>query len=167
MPISMHDVAAPSFTKGLDGLARTLAKGAAHAAETGTDPASYLAARLAPDMFALPRQVQIATDHAKGAMCRLSGREVPKWEDTKATFPELIARVERTAALVASVTSAEFEGAETRTFELRIGQQAVPFVGLPYLVGFALPNFWFHVTTAYDILRMAGVPVGKRDFLAL
>ena len=117
-------------------------------------------------MFALTRQVQIATDHAKGACCRLAGREVPKYEDTEQSFAELQARITRTRELVDSFQPGDIDGSEARIIELRLGQRELSLPGSQYLLNVALPNFYFHVTTAYGILRHNGVPIGKRDFLS-
>jgi hypothetical protein len=166
MGLTMHGVAAPVFLLGLKSLAHVLGKAEAHAKDKGIDPATLAGARLIEDMFPLTRQVQIATDHAKGAMARLAGREVPKWEDTETTLAELQARVAKADAYVRSVPASALDGAETRQISLQVGQSTMEFDGLGYLQGHAQPNFWFHVTTAYAILRMKGVAIGKRDFFA-
>jgi hypothetical protein len=161
----MFQASVPIFLRQLNALSAILDKAAGHARETGIDPSELINARLAPDMFPLSRQVQIATDHAKGAAARLSRREVPKYDDTESTFDQLKARIAKTIDFVKSVPAAEFEGAESRGVTLTIGGQPRSFSGEHYLVHFALPNFFFHVTTAYDILRHKGVPLGKRDFI--
>jgi hypothetical protein len=166
MTISMYDAAATAFLQGLRGLQGVLAKGEAFARETGIAEAELTGSRLAPDMFPLTRQVQIATDHAKGAMSRLAGQDPPKWEDTETSFAELRARVGRAVALVESVPRAAIEGSEARPITIRTARGTMESTGMPYLLTFALPNFWFHVTTAYALLRHRGVPVGKGDFLA-
>ncbi|HEU0223766.1 MAG TPA: DUF1993 domain-containing protein, partial [Paracoccaceae bacterium] len=166
MSLSMYDASAPLFLQGLKGLAIVLGKGEAFARETGLDPAELIGARLAPDMFPLSAQVQIATDQAKGALGRLAGREVPRWEDNETSFAELQARLAKAVAYAESFRREEFEGAENRRVELRTRVRTLEFIGLDYLLHFALPNFFFHVTTAYDILRWKGVGLGKRDFLA-
>lgn len=165
MPLSMHQAAVPGFTRMLNALSSILDKAAAHAGSSGADPATLLQARLAPDMFPLVRQVQIATDHAKGATARLAGREAPKFEDTEATFDELKARIAKTIDFVGSVPASEIDGSEDRQITLTIGGNPMTFAGRVYLLHFALPNFYFHMTTAYDILRHEGVPLGKRDFM--
>src|SRR5262249_49984046 len=122
-------------------------------------------ARLYPDMFPLSRQVQIACDTAKGAMARLAGVTNPAHEDTERTFEELKARIAKTVDFVRSVQPAQVEGTEDRDITLKLGPREVTWKGMQYLLGFALPNFYFHVTTAYDILRHNGVPVGKPDYI--
>jgi len=124
-----------------------------------------VAARLYPDMFPLSRQVQIASDNAKGPVARLAGQEPPKFEDNETSFPELIARVQKTIALLQTFTPAQIDGSEERAIQLTVRGQPVTYQGLPYLLHHALPNLFFHVTTAYNILRHNGVEVGKRDFL--
>jgi hypothetical protein len=124
-----------------------------------------LGAKLADDMFPLTRQVQVASDNAKGAVSRLAGREIPKWEDNEASFAELQARIAKTLDYLASFGAADFEGAADREIEIKTSRGALTFTGTRYLLHHALPNFYFHVTTAYDILRHEGVPLGKPDFL--
>jgi hypothetical protein len=124
-----------------------------------------LAARLYPDMFALTRQVQIACDTAKGAVARLAAVEVPKHEDTETTFAELQQRIARVVAFIESVAPAQIDGSEDRKITLTLRGQETVFTGLQYLMGFVLPNFYFHAATAYGILRHNGVELGKRDFL--
>ena len=165
MTLSMHAIAVPVFQHMLLALDDILVKAGGHAAESGQAEAALLDARLAPDMLPFVRQVQIACDHAKGAVSRLSGREVPSFADEEASLAELRARIGRTLDVVASVGEAEMEGSETREVTIRAGQRELRFDGLTYLLHFALPNFFFHATTAYDILRSAGVPLGKADFL--
>jgi hypothetical protein len=121
--------------------------------------------RLAPDMFPLTMQVRVACDFAKGTTARLAGEEPPKWDDAETTIAELQARIERTVAFVQGFDAARFDGAEDRTVTLTIRGEPVEFGGLDYLRHVAMPNFFFHVTTAYDILRHAGVEIGKRDFI--
>lgn len=116
-------------------------------------------------MFPLTRQVLIAADFAKGACARLAGVEVPKYEDNEKTFADLKARCQKTRDFLATLKPEQFEGSDTRTISLTLAGNPVEFVGFPYLTGFALPNFFFHATTAYDLLRQAGVPLGKRDFI--
>jgi hypothetical protein len=137
----------------------------AHAEAKKIDPGVFTNARLIPDMLPFTRQVMIATDHAKGASARLSGVEIPKFEDTETTFPELKARIQKTLDFIAGLKPAQFEGSDARdvTITLQAGPQT--FKGSAYLLHFALPNFYFHVTTAYDILRQSGVEIGKRDFI--
>jgi len=166
MAVSMYGISVPVFSARLAALAAILAKAEANALERKIDPQIFLSARLAPDMFALTRQVQIAADHAKGAPCRLAGREVPKFEDTESSFADLQARIARTRELLASFSPGDVDGSENRVIELKLGQRELSLSGLQYLLDVAMPNFYFHLTTAYDILRHNGVPLGKRDFLA-
>lgn len=163
--ISMYDVSVPVFSERLRALANVLAKAEANAAERKIDPNVFLTARLAPDMLTMTKQVQIATDHAKGAASRLAGREVPKYEDNEATFADLQARVAKTRDYLATFKREEFEGSDERTVTLKIGGNDVQLKGAKYLLDVAMPNFYFHVTTAYGILRHNGVPLGKGNFL--
>ena len=165
MSLSMHQVSAPGFLQGLKGLTGVLRKATTHAEAKGFDPAALLQARLYPDMFPLVRQVQICTDFAKGAMARLAGQEPPAWVDDETSFAELIARVEKASAYVEGIAAAQVEGSEERDITLvRRGVESV-VKGRPYLLEQAMPNFYFHMTTAYAILRHNGVEVGKRDYL--
>jgi hypothetical protein len=165
MPLSMHQASAPVFTQALTGLSTVLRKAAAHSEAKGFDPAALLQARLYPDMFPLSRQVQICTDFAKGAVARLAGEEPPAWTDDEANFADLIARVEKTAAYVGGFAADRIDGSEMREITLvRRGQSSV-VMGQPYLLEQAMPNFYFHLTTAYAILRHNGVEVGKKDYL--
>lgn len=163
--ISMYDVSVPVFSERLRALTIVLTKAEANAAERKIDPNVFLTARLAPDMLNLTKQVQIATDHAKGAPSRLAGREVPRYEDNEASFAELQARVAKTRDYLATFKREEFEGSVERTVTLKIGGNDVELKGLKYLLDVAMPNFYFHVTTAYGILRHNGVPLGKGNFL--
>jgi hypothetical protein len=165
MPVSMHQAAAPVFVQMLGALAKVLDKAEAHAAARKIDPAVLIAARLAPDMFPLVKQVQIACDFAKGAMARLAGEEVPGWSDSEKTFGELEARIGRTIDYVQSFGPAQIDGSEERVVKLTVAGAPITFKGQPYLLGFVLPNFLFHVTAAYAILRHNGVELGKRDFI--
>jgi uncharacterized protein len=167
MPLSMYQASAPVFIQGLNGLITVLKKAEAHAAAKGFDPAALLQARLFPDMFPLTRQVQICTDFAKGAVARLAGEEPPVWPDEEATFADLIARAEKTVAYIGALGAAQVEGSEERDITLvRRGETSV-VKGRPYLLEQAMPNFYFHLTTAYGILRHNGVEVGKKDYLGL
>lgn len=165
MTISMYDISVAVFSARLKALASVLSLAEQNAADRKIDPQVFLTARLAPDMFALTRQVQIATDHAKGAPSRLAGREVPKYEDNESSFEELHARIAKTLDHLATFSAADLDGSETRTIELRLAGREVSLSGLQYLLNAAMPNFYFHVTTAYDILRHNGVPLGKATFL--
>lgn len=165
MTISMYRASAPVFLQMLPALSGVLDKAAAFAAAKKIDPSVLLNARLAPDMFALTRQVQIASDFAKGTVARLAGKEPPKYEDTEASFDELKARIAKTVAFVKGFTPAAIDGSEDRDITITLGGQPRSFKGENYLVNFALPNFYFHVTAAYAILRHNGVELGKGDYM--
>ena len=165
MSISMYEASAPRFAGMLRNLGAVLGKAQAHAAAKKIDPAVLLAARLFPDMFPLLKQVQISCDHAKGAVARLAGVEVPRFEDTEQSFEELQARLGKTIAFVESFAAGQIDGSEERQIALKVGGHDLSFKGMPYLLGYALPNFYFHVVTAYDILRHNGVEIGKRDYI--
>jgi len=164
--ISMHSASAPIFIRMFGNVLNWLDKAEAHAAARKFDSANYLGLRLAPDMLPFVRQVQIASDAAKGCMARLAGAEMPKWEDNEASFAELRARVTKTIDYVASFQPAQIDGSEGRAISVprRVGEP-LQFDGETFLKHFALPNFFFHVTTAYALLRHAGVEVGKGDYL--
>ena len=163
--VSMHAASAPLFVRMLKNLSAMLDKAEAHAKAKNYDPANLLTARLAPDMFTLTRQVQIATDHAKGALARLAGQEPTPMADTEASFDDLRARIARTIALVEAVQPGQLAGAEDREIVIKIPNAELKFSGLDYLTTWAIPNFFFHLTTAYAILRHNGVEIGKRDYL--
>jgi len=165
MTITMYSASAPRLVNILKNLAEILRKAEAHALARKIDPAILLSARLYPDMFALTRQVQIACDGAKGAVARLAGMEVPKHEDTEQSFADLQARIAKTIAFIESVPAQKIEGSEERKIVLTLRGQETVFQGMQFLLGFALPNFYFHVVTAYDILRHNGVEIGKRDYI--
>ncbi|AYH42901.1 DUF1993 domain-containing protein [Azoarcus sp. DN11] len=165
MTISMYQASAPRFVHMLGSLATILRKAEEQAAARKFDPAVLLAVRLYPDMFPLVRQVQIACDNAKGPVARLAGLEPPKHEDTEQSFADLQARITRTIDFIASVAANQIDGSEDRDILLKAGPQELHFKGLQYLLSFALPNFYFHVVTAYDILRHNGIELGKRDYL--
>ena len=167
MAVSMYQASVPAFVQMLSSLAAILDKAEAYAAERKIDPAVLLGWRLAPDMFALARQVQIATDHAKGCCARLAGVEVPKYADEETTFADLRARIARTIDFVRSFEPSDIDGSEDRGITITAGGRELRFKGQQYLVNFVLPNFYFHVTTAYDILRHCGLPIGKRDFMGV
>jgi uncharacterized protein len=166
MSLSIQQVSIGTFTHMLGVLDRLLSKGEAHAAARGVDPATLIATRLAPDMHDLPRQVQIACDMAKGAAARLSGVEVPKHDDTETTFAELHARIAKVRAFLSTIDPAALEAGADRTITITARDRELTFAGRDYLVGFVLPNFYFHVTIAYALLRHAGVELGKLDFLS-
>lgn len=166
MTISMHSASAPVFGRMLGNLLTWLDKAEAHAAARKFDAANYLGLRLAPDMLPFVRQIQIASDAAKGCMARLAGQEIPKWEDNEASLAELRARVQKTIDYVRGFEPAQIDGSEGRevTVPRRAGEP-LKFSGEVFLKHYALPNFFFHVTTAYALLRHAGVELGKADYL--
>jgi hypothetical protein len=161
----LYDASVPVFNAMLANLAHFLAKGEANAKERNIDPHVFLNARLAPDMFALTRQVQIASDHAKGAPFRLTGRDVPALADNEASFEDLYARIDAVRDMLNGFRPEEFAGAETRDVVVKTRMRELNFKGLQYLHHYALPNFYVHLTSAYTILRHNGVPIGKGDFL--
>ncbi|HSE74576.1 MAG TPA: DUF1993 family protein [Dongiaceae bacterium] len=165
MTLSMYQASVPVFVRGLENLSAVLAKGAAHAEARKIEPAVFVNARLAPDMFPFSRQIQIASDAAKGCTARLAGAEVPSYPDTEATFPELEARIAKTIAFVKGFTAAQIDGSEARSVTLKMRSGDMTLRGQDYLFKLSLPNFYFHITTAYDILRHNGVEVGKMDYL--
>jgi hypothetical protein len=165
MAISMYQASVPVFLQMLNSLSAILDKAETFAAERKIDPAVLLGWRLAPDMFPLARQVQIATDQAKGCCARLAGVEIPKYADDEATFANLRGRIARTIAFVESFEPAAIDGSEDRAITLTAGSRELRFAGQQYLVSFVLPNFYFHATAAYALLRHSGLPIGKRDFL--
>jgi len=167
MPVSMYQASVPVFIEGLSTLTHLLQKGEAHASETGTDPASLVEARLAPDMLTLAGQIQRASDTSKLSLERLTGIPAPKLEDSEKTFAELYVRIDRTAAYLKNFAESQLDGSETRAIQLKLRDFSPSFTGASYLFSFALPNFFFHVTTAYDILRHKGVKIGKLDYLRL
>ena len=167
MSLSMHAVAIPTFLNTLGALSRILDKAAAHCAARKIEPAALLTMRLYPDMFTLTKQVQLTSDFAKNTLGRLTG-EPPKFPDEEKTFDELKARIARTIDYVKSFPVEAIDATAEKDVTFPIGpQQTMTLKGAQFLVGFALPNFFFHATTAYDILRHAGVELGKRDFLGV
>jgi hypothetical protein len=165
MSISMYQASAPRFANTLNNLSAILAKAKIHAEAKKIDEQVLTSSRLFPDMFALARQVQIACDTAKGAVARLAGVEIPKHEDTEKTFDELRERIAKTLAFIATVKAAQIDGTEDKEIVLKLQGKDVPTKGMTYLLGRAWPNFYFHVTTAYNILRHNGVELGKGDFI--
>ncbi|MBI2255636.1 MAG: DUF1993 domain-containing protein [Proteobacteria bacterium] len=165
MSFSIYRASVPVLIRGLESLTAILKKGEAFAAEKGLAPAELLEARLYDDMYNLIRQVQLASDSAKGCAARLSAKENPSFPDTETSFAELYARIDKTIAFAKSVTEADLASAEARTVVLKLRSREVTFTGADYLLNFALPNYFFHVTTAYDILRHKGVPLGKPDYI--
>ena len=167
MSISMHSASAPVFTRMLNNLLRWLDKAEAHAAAKKFDAGVLLAARLAPDMLAFTKQVQIATDTAKFCMARLAGVDAPKFDDNEASLADLRARIRTTIAFVESVPASKVDGSETREVTIPRRDGPITMTGEAYLTRYALPNFFFHVTTAYALLRHNGVELGKPDYLGL
>jgi uncharacterized protein len=165
MQISMYQATILPITHSLNNLIAILEKGAAHAEAKKIDPAVLISSRLYPDMFALGKQVQIASDVAKRGAARLAGVEPPAFEDTETTFPELIDRLQRTIAYLNTLTPEQIDGSEEKAIELPFGQETMLFTGLSFLLYVIHPNVYFHVTTTYDILRHNGVELGKIDFL--
>lgn len=165
MKISMYQASAPRFAHALRNLSAILDKAQAHFEARKIDAAVPGGLRLIADMFPLARQVQIACDTAKGAVARLAGIEIPQHPDTEQTIPELKARIARVLEFIESVPAAKIDGSEEREVVMKMRGQDMKFQGLRYLAGHALPNFYFHVTTAYNILRSNGVEIGKRDYL--
>lgn len=165
MTISMYQASVPPMIKTLTNLRTLLEKAATHAEAKKIDPSVLVNARLYPDMFPLSRQVQIATDMAKGAASRLASKEVPKYEDNETTFPELVARLDKTIALLETFKPEDINGSEDNPITLPMRDRTLTFKGLPYLLDYALPNIYFHTTTTYAILRHNGVEIGKKDFL--
>jgi hypothetical protein len=167
MTLSMHQVSAPVFLQGLTGLSGVLDKAIAHFADKKIDQSAILQFRLYPDMLAFTRQVQVACDFAKGAVGRLAGDDFPVFEDTEASLEDLKARVDKTAAYIKSIVPGSMDGAEDKDISLVRRGETMTFKGADYLLAQALPNFYFHCTTAYAILRHNGVEIGKRDFLGV
>ena len=165
MTISMYQASAPRFINVLGNLSAILDKAQAHVDAKKLDAAALTAYRLYPDMFPLTRQVQIACDAAKGAVARLAGAEIPKHEDIEQTIPELKARIAKTVDFIKGFKPAQIDGTEEREIILKIQGADVKFKGIQYLLGFAMPNLYFHVATVYNILRHNGVDIGKRDFI--
>lgn len=165
MSFSVYESSTPVFIRMLTNLMVVLDKAAASCEARGIDPLVLTSARLAPDMFPLNRQVQIACDAAKGGAARLAGVEAPSHPDVETTFPELKARIEATVAFLNTITPDQMIGAEDRQVALKLQGTEMVFPGRVFLLNLALPNFYFHISTAYDILRHNGVSLGKRDFL--
>lgn len=165
MSISMYQASVPVIVRALGNLRAILEKGAAHAEARKIEPSALIGSRLFPDMFALARQVQLACDMAKSCPSRLAGVEPPKYADDEATFAELIARIDRTVAHVKSFKPEQIDGSEDKAVTLQTPRGPLNFKGQQYLLFFLLPNLFFHVTTAYNILRHNGVELGKADYL--
>jgi len=162
----MYQASIPVFISKLNNLSAILKKAEAHAQAKKIEPEVFINARLAPDMFPFSRQIQIATDGVKGGAARLAGVEVPSFPDTEKTFPELQARIAKTIEFLKSFKADQIDGSEERKVTLKLRGQEVSFLGQPYLLNFVLPNFYFHISMAYAILRHNGVDIGKMDYLS-
>lgn len=165
MTISMYQASVPVLAHGLNNLVAIIDKAAAHCAAKKIDPSVLINFRLTPDMLPFKAQIYILTDGAKGCAARLAGAEVPSYADTEATFEDLKARLLKTAQFVQTFTAAQIDGSEEKDIVLKFGPNEFKFKGQGYLTNFVLPNFYFHSTVAYSILRHCGVELGKRDFL--
>lgn len=165
MSFSLYQAGVPAVLHTLDALSKILAKGAAFAEARKIDPSVLINYRLAADMFPLARQVQITCDMAKGMATRLTGSDVPSWADTETSFDELQARIAKTVDFIKSFTPDQYIGGESRDIVLKTGSGTLEMKGDQYLTFFVLPNFYFHATTTYAILRHVGVEIGKWDFL--
>lgn len=165
MPLTMYEASIPQLERLLRNLSAIIDKAIAHASARKIEGQVLLTMRLYPDMFPLIRQVQTATDFAKAIASRLAGRDPPKWDDTEKTFEELKGRIERALSMLAAVKPDDLQGSESREITISPGGRALTLSGKDYLFQFALPNFYFHVTTAYAILRHAGIELGKTDFI--
>ncbi|MEO8938331.1 MAG: DUF1993 domain-containing protein [Burkholderiaceae bacterium] len=167
MPSGLHDVSIPVFARMLRNVSTLLDKAVADAEVRKFEPAVLLGSRLYPDMFPLLRQVQLACDFAKGASARLAGIAVPAFPDEETTVDELKARIAKVLAFIAGVSHADVDGGAERTITIKLRDGSVDMKGIDYLNNMAMPNFYFHVTTVYAILRHNGVPIGKRDFVGV
>jgi hypothetical protein len=165
MALSLYDISIPVFIRGLGQLSHLLDKGLAHAQASGIDAATLVDARLAPDMLTLAGQIQRASDASKLGAARLAAITAPSFPDTEKTWDELQARIAKTIDFLNSVDRTQIDGFEERSVSMKVGGNELEFTSQRYLLQFALPNFFFHVTTAYDVLRHSGVPIGKRDYL--
>ena len=165
MSISMYLASVPPILRVLYNLREILNKAAAHSEARKITPSVLVNARLYPDMLPLSSQIQITTDNAKGSVSRLAGLQPPKYEDNEATFAELVARIDKTIALLETFKREQIDGSEDKTITLTMHDRTITFKGMPYLLDYALPNIYFHAVTAYAILRHNGVEIGKQDFL--
>jgi hypothetical protein len=165
MSVSMYQASIPVFIRVLNNLAAILEKAAAHAEAHKIDPAVLLASRLFPDMFPMSRQVQLATDSANSGAARLAGVEVPVYENNEASFPDFLARIRKTVTYLETLKPEQIDGTENKTVSWQTRSSTKSMQGLPYLTNHVLPNLYFHVTTAYNILRHNGVELGKMDYL--
>jgi hypothetical protein len=167
LPLSLHEASIAVMIPKLRMLSTLLEKAVAHAEAEKIDPATLIEARLAPDMYPLSGQIQSASDAAKGCAARLSGQTPPSYPDTEKTFPELQERLAKTIAYLESVGPDQIDGREDATITIPSRNGDRTFTGRAYVLGLALPNFYFHVATTYDVLRHQGVQIGKRDYLAV
>jgi hypothetical protein len=165
MTISMYQASVPRFVNILGNLSGILDKAQAHVDARKIDPTVLTGFRLFPDMLPMTTQVQIACDTAKGVIARLAGVEIPAYEDNEKTLADLKARIARTIAFIQTVTPAQIDGTEDKQIITKRGEKETRYTGIQFLLGHAVPNFYFHVTTTYNILRHNGVEIGKRDFL--
>ena len=161
----MYQASLPVFIQGLKNMSAILTKASAFCEKRKVAPEVLVNSRLAPDMFPLARQIQIATDGVKGAAGRLSGTEIPSYADTESTLDELQERIAKTIAYLETFKPAQIDGTEDKDINLKVGGRDLSFKGQEYLVSFVIPNFYFHTTTAYAILRHNGIHIGKLDFL--
>ena len=165
MKISMHAMSYDVFKRALLQLQHVMEKAVANATERKFESSVLVGARLAPDMLPFARQVQLTSDFAKNSMARLAGIDSPKFDDTETTMDELFLRVKKTIEFIDSVPASSLEGSETREIKIPLRDRTVEFKGLAFLQHWAIPNFFFHHVTAYNLLRHNGVDIGKRDFL--
>lgn len=165
MPISMYSITVPCFIRMLGNLSAFLKKGEEYAKGTGIDEAEFLGKSLAPEMFNLTRQVQTVSDVAKGCAARLAGKEIPSYEDNEKTFVELYARIDKTVEYLESFTPEHIDGTEENNINIKLPDRELNLPGQSFVLNFATPNFYFHTTMAYAILRNAGVDVGKMDYI--
>lgn len=165
MTHSMYQASIPVYVHGLTNLSALLTKAENYATAKKIDPSVFINARLAPDMFPLARQIQITSDVVKGGVARLAGVDVPSYADTETTFAELQERIKKTTAFLQSVSAKQIDGSETKKISLKVGGRDLSFEGLDYLLRFMNPNFYFHISIAYAILRHNGVDIGKMDYL--
>ncbi len=165
MAVSMYQISVPVFTRMLANLTAILDKAAAHCEERKIDPAALTQFRFYPDMYPFWKQIHIATDAAKNGSAYLAGTEPPKSENTEQSFPELIARVQKTIDYVNGFKPEQIDGSEEREISIKRGETTLSYKGQEYLLNRVLPNFFFHITTAYDMLRHNGVELGKKDYL--
>ena len=166
MSVSLYEISIPTYRRGLQNLSSFLDKAERHAAAEGANLTTYAEARLAPDMHPFTRQVQMASDAAKGGAARLAGVEAPAMADTETTFAELKARIAKTIAFLDTITKDQVDSRGAKTIEMTFPGGKMTFTPPDFLMQFSVANFLFHVTTAYALLRAQGVPLGKMDFLA-